>query len=150
MAGVEIPLPDIIHYKTTILTRFSDSRSAKVASGVVVSHVTYENIVIIVNEVFDQFLEAYNYSKANIAGSNITVPSLEITYHDELQANESVNAEVSVAEIGNKSIKVIFILKKGNGNIAVKARLSLIFFNYKEKKPEAVPEEFRNQFKSNG
>ncbi|MEM4271295.1 MAG: acyl-CoA thioesterase [Candidatus Pacearchaeota archaeon] len=144
--ALEILLPETIHFQTELKTRFSDSRSALVASGIVVSHVTYENIALIINEVFDLFLENLGYSKANIANSNIIVPSFEITYHAELKANESIQAQVSVTDIGNKSFSLIIILRKQNGDIAVRSRIGLIFFNYKLQKTEPVPEEFKRRF----
>jgi acyl-CoA thioesterase FadM len=146
MSFPEIMQPEKIHQSIVMTTRFGDSRSAFVASGIAVSHVTYENIVLLVNEAFDLFLDRYGFSKANIAGTNITVPSFEITYHNELKANENITIDVTVTEIGNKSTKIVFILKKSNGSIAAKARLSLIFFNYKEQKTDLVPEAFKKLF----
>jgi acyl-CoA thioesterase FadM len=142
----EIPQPPNVHFTVELQTRYSDSRSAYVASEIVVSHVTYENIVLLVNESFDLFLEHNGYSKANIAGSNITVPSIEVTYHGELKANQKIIAEVSVVDMGNKSFSLVVFIKKEDGSIAAKARISLIFFNYKTQKTEQIPEEFRRKF----
>jgi acyl-CoA thioesterase FadM len=142
---IDVPLKP--HFVTEITARHYDTRSALVASGIVVSHVTYENTVLLINELFDLFLEYFQFSKANIAGSNITVPSLEVTYHAEIKGNEKLNGEVSVVEMGNKSCQLLIILKKANGVIAAKARVSLIFFNYKDQKTEIIPDEFRKLFK---
>jgi acyl-CoA thioesterase FadM len=146
MSYLEIAKPNKIHFTTELKTRYSDSRSAFVSSGIVVSHVTYENIALLVNEAFDLFLEYFSYSKANIAGSNIIVSALELSYHAELQANQKIIAEISVTDMGTKSFSLIVFLNKEDGTIAAKGRISLIFYNYKLKKTEPIPEEFRRKF----
>lgn len=146
MAYPDIPKPDKIHFHTELRTRHGDARSAYVASEIVVSHVTYENIAILVNEAFDLFLENFGYSKANIAGSNITVPAFELSFHGELKANEKIIADVSVVDMGNKSLSIIVFISKEDGTVAAKGRISLIFYNYKLQKTEPIPEEFRRKF----
>ncbi|MDX1960204.1 MAG: acyl-CoA thioesterase [Leptospiraceae bacterium] len=146
MPSIDIPIPEKPHFQTEMKTRHYDTRSALTASGAHVTHLTYENIVLLANEGFDLFLENFGFSKANITGSNITVPSLEVTYHKEIKGNETLILEVSVLEIGNKSCQLIVIIKNKSLEVAAKARISLIFFNYKEMKTEVVPESFKKLF----
>ncbi|MDZ4726062.1 MAG: thioesterase family protein [Leptospira sp.] len=146
MADTGIQIPTDFAYETKFPVRHADARSAITASGAYVSHVTYENMVLLVNEAFDLFLSSTGDSKWNIAGSNIIVPKMEVEFKSEVKAGEVLTFQLTPTNFGNKSFELITVVKKENGEIASVAKTVLIFFDYKDKKTMNVPETFRNRY----
>ncbi len=148
MAEPGISIPTHPAFETKFPVRLADARSAVTASGAYVSHVTYENMVLLINEAFDIFLASTGDSKWNIAGSNIIVPKMEIEFKSEVKAGEVLTFQVTPTNFGNKSFDLITVVLKGNGEIAAVAKTVLIFFDYKDKKTVAVPEPFKKRFQA--
>ncbi len=149
MAETGIPIPSNHAFETKFPVRHADARSAITASGAFVSHVTYENMVLLVNEAFDIFLASNGDSKWNFAGSNIIVPKMEVEFKSEVKAGEVLTFQLTPTNFGNKSFDLITVVKKENGEIASVAKTVLIFFDYKEKKTMPVPESFKKRYSVN-
>lgn len=148
MAEPGITIPTNPAFETKFPVRHADARSAVTASGAYVSHVTYENMVLLINEAFDIFLASTGDSKWNIAGSNIIVPKMEVEFKSEVKAGEVLTFQVTPTNFGSKSFDLITVALKGNGEIAAVAKTVLIFFDYKEKKTVLVPEPFKKRFQA--
>jgi acyl-CoA thioesterase FadM len=146
MAETGIPIPTNPAFETKFPVRHVDARSAITASGAYVSHVTYENMVLLINEAFDIFLASSGDSKWNITGSNIIVPKMEVEFKSEVKAGEVLTFQLTPTNFGNKSFDLITVAKKENGEVAAVAKTVLIFFDYKEKKTMTVPELFRKRY----
>ncbi|GBF50906.1 thioesterase-like family protein [Leptospira ryugenii] len=139
-------LPTDFAYETKFPVRHADARSAITATGAYVSHVTYENMVLLINEAFDLFLASNGDSKWNFAGSNIIVPKMEVEFKSEVKAGEVLTFRIQPTNFGNKSFDLITAVIKENGELAALSKTVLIFFDYKEKKTMPVPEAFRNRY----
>lgn len=146
MGETGLNLPTDFAYETKFPVRHADARSAITATGAYVSHVTYENMVLLINEAFDLFLASNGDSKWNFAGSNIIVPKMEVEFKSEVKAGEVLNFRIQPTNFGNKSFDLITAVIKENGELAALSKTVLIFFDYKEKKTMPVPEAFRNRY----
>ncbi|MCZ8155461.1 MAG: acyl-CoA thioesterase [Leptospira sp.] len=149
MADSGITIPTNRAFETKIAVRHADARSAVTASGAYVSHVTYENMVLLINEAFDHFLASTGDSKWNIAGSNIIVPKMEVEFKNEVKAGEIITFHVTPTNFGNKSFDLITVGLKENGEVCVVSKTVLIFFNYQEKRTMPVPEDFKKRYPVN-
>jgi acyl-CoA thioester hydrolase len=146
MAENGITIPTNPAFVTKITVRHSDARSAITASGAYVCHVTYENMVLLINEAFDLFLADFGDSKWNIANSNIIVPKMEVEFRSEVKPGETLTFQLTPTNFGNKSFDLITVAKNEKEEIAAVAKTVLIFFDYKEKKTMQVPESFKKRF----
>lgn len=134
-------------FKTELVVRRSDTRSATVVGGLFVSHLTYETFIPLVNEVFDTFLEAYSWSKANIAGANIIIPKMEVEYKSEAKAGDVLEFSAGVFNLGKKSCELhISASQKVSKEEVGLAKISLVFYDYVSKKTLEIPSAFRAKF----
>ncbi len=134
-------------FRTDLIVRRSDTRSATVVGGLFVSHVTYETLIPLVNEVFDMFLESYSWSKANIAGANIIIPKMEVEYKSEARAGDILEFGVGVSNLGKKSCELnVLVLHKNTKEEVANVKIFLIFYDYVAKKTLEIPESFRSRF----
>ncbi|TGM12195.1 thioesterase [Leptospira selangorensis] len=135
------------NFKTELVVRRSDTRSATVVGGLFVSHLTYETFIPLVNEVFDAFLESNSWSKANIAGANIIIPKMDVEYKSEAKAGDVLEFSAGVFNLGKKSCELhISASQKVSKEEVGIAKISLVFFDYVSKKTLEIPSAFRAKF----
>ncbi|TGK04998.1 acyl-CoA thioesterase [Leptospira semungkisensis] len=143
----QVPESQSFSFRTDIVVRGSDTRSATVVGGLFVSHVTYETIIPLVNEAFDAFLESNSWSKADIAGANIIIPKMEAEYKSEAKAGDILEFAVGVANLGKKSCELLVkASNKKSGEEVAFVKITLVFFDYISKKTLEIPENFRTKF----
>ncbi|TGK00243.1 acyl-CoA thioesterase [Leptospira langatensis] len=136
-------------FRTDLIVRRSDTRSATVVGGLFVSHVTYETIIPLVNEAFDAFLESHSWSKANIAGANIIIPKMEAEYRSEAKAGDILEFALGISNLGKKSCELLVkATNKKSGEEVAFVKIALVFFDYVSKKTLEIPDSFRAKFSS--
>jgi four helix bundle protein len=135
MAKVELPLPSKYHFKTEIPIRKTDLWGEL--------HVSFATVLDLVLEAHLQFFQYLGFSVLDIYGRSIIFTNATVTYESELLFGDLVEAKVTIENLREKSFELFFHLTKDNGLVSVtRVRISVLFFNYNERKVVPIPKEF--------
>ncbi|MCZ8155460.1 MAG: four helix bundle protein [Leptospira sp.] len=135
MAKVELPLPSKYHFKTEIPIRKTDLWGEL--------HVSFATVLDLVLEAHLQFFQYLGFSVLDIYGRSIIFTNATVTYESELLFGDLVEARVTIENLREKSFELFFHLTKENGAVSVtRVRISVLFFNYNERKVVPIPQEF--------
>ncbi|MDZ4726061.1 MAG: four helix bundle protein [Leptospira sp.] len=135
MAKVDLPLPSKYHFKTEIPIRKTDLWGEL--------HVSFATVLDLVLEAHLQFFQYLGFSVLDIYGRSIIFSNATVTYESELLFGDLVEAKVTIENLREKSFELFFHLTKDHGMVSVtRVRISVLFFNYEERKVVPIPKEF--------
>jgi len=139
MARIKIDIPETFPFQTEIPVRITDLNYG--------GHVGNDVFLSLIHEIRLQFLKNYGFSEMNIDGVGTIMNEALITYKTEVFYGSVIVAKVAIAELSSRAFTLVYHLSdKATGKEVVRAKTSLVFFNYDKKKITHMPEIFRKTF----
>jgi 4-hydroxybenzoyl-CoA thioesterase len=143
MARTNIELPEKFKFSIEHRVMISEINASM--------HFGADRILPIIVDAQVQFFIHLGYSDfRSIDGENYIMVDSEIMYLSEIFYGDTLIIEVTAGNFGKYNFEVLYkVSKKSTGEEAARVKTGMLFYNYKEKSPAAVPINFKNKFISN-
>lgn len=139
MARIKIQLPEKFIFSTAIPVRITDINYG--------GHLGNDALLSIVHEARLQFLKNFGYSELDVEGRSIIMADAAIVYKSEVFYGEILRIDIALTDIGGMSCDFLYrITNELTGKEVARVKTGIVFFDYKERKPVSVPQEFSNRF----
>lgn len=139
MARLKIELPQKFHFSADIPVRIGDVNYG--------GHVGNDSILAIIQEARVQLLTHYGYTELDVEGTGIIMVDAMVQYKSQIFYGDVLRIEIAINEFSRKSCALAYRLTNlKSGKEAARAKTTITFFDYQEKKPVNVPEKFRMIF----
>jgi|GEM_PF-2283593 len=136
MARIRIDLPDTFLYQ----------RDFRVPAELVNSaaHMGGEHMLAIAVETKGEFVKNLGYkSSLDVEGLGMIMADSGVMYFAESDLDDLLRIEVGLANIANKSAEFIYrVTNVTKGCEAARVKFGILFFDYSQKKAEAIPASF--------
>lgn len=139
MTRIRINLPGRILASFSIPVRITDINFG--------NHVGNNAVVEIVHEARVQFLQKYNFTELDAAGSSLIMSELLVEYKNESFYGDVLDVTLYCGEISRVSFELFYkIATKRNQQetLIALAKTGMVCYNYTIKKVGSVPEELKS------
>ncbi|MBE0597323.1 MAG: thioesterase family protein [Desulfuromonadales bacterium] len=135
MARLQIDLPETFSYSTRLQVRLSE-----LGGGL---HLGNHMLVAYLNEAFFHFLREHGFS-GYIEKPGFINPEFSVLVTAETLYGESLRVDLALFENGPYGFDLIFrLVKESSGKEAARAKMTMLFFDYDQRRLERVPETFK-------
>jgi len=139
MARIKIDLPQSFVFSTTVSVRITDINYG--------GHLGNDALLSIVHEARLQFLKHYGYTEIDIEGRSIIMADAAVVYKSEMFYGDTLRVDIAVTDFGRMGCDIVYrIANNDTGKEAARVKTGIVFFDYEERKPVAVPDNFRKKF----
>ncbi|HUZ57214.1 MAG TPA: thioesterase family protein [Hanamia sp.] len=138
MARLKIKLPQKPLFSILIPVRITDINYG--------NHVGNNSIVEIIHEARVQFLNQNNFTEFNIAGTSLIMSELCVEFKNESFYKDLLQVKIFAGEISRVSFELFYeisVKRKDVFVVIALAKTGMVCYNYKIKKVQAIPEEFK-------
>ena len=139
MARIKIDLPEKILASFSIPVRITDINFG--------NHVGNNAIVEIVHEARVQFLQKYNFTELNVAGSSLIMSELLVEYKNESFYGDVLDVTLYCGEISRVAFELFYKISTNRTHHEIVIALSktgMVCYDYKIKKVNSLPEELKS------
>ncbi len=131
----------IITYPETTL--YTHELSVRVKDLNIGNHLAHDSVISLLHEARAQFFEANNMSELDVEGYGIIMADIGVNYKAEAYFGEILAVEITLGDFSSKGCDMYYRMSsKKTGTVVAIAKTGLVFFDYKAKKPVAVPQSF--------
>lgn len=135
MARIQIDFPSQALYSQRLRVRITDINAA--------NHLGFDNMVGILNDVAAGFLDAYGVSRVVSGGSGVIFTDLTVKYISEAFFGDILTVEVAAGDRSSKGVDLLMrTTNQGNQKVISLARIGVLFFDYQQRCPVSMPEDF--------
>ncbi len=139
MARVQIDIP-----KKFIFCRKTEVRTGDISGAL---HLGNHILVSYLNDTLYLFLREKGITELFIDGSTFINTDLAVIYKAESFLGNMLKIEVAVGELGKYGFDLFFkVTNENTDQEAAIAKMGMLFFNYDNKVPAEIPENFRSIF----
>jgi acyl-CoA thioester hydrolase len=113
------------------------------------NHVGNAAFVGMIHEARMQWLHRSHFTELNIAGTGLIMSDLIFEFKNEVYYGESIEVEITVAEISRVSFDLFYrltITRNLENVLVANAKTGMVCYDYKNKKVAAIPAELKNIF----
>jgi acyl-CoA thioester hydrolase len=136
MARVRLDLPDNFLFTTEIPLRVSDINYG--------GHLGNDAVLSLAQEARMRFLRTHGWSEQDVAGVGIIMTDAVVLYRSEAFYGDVLTIDVAVADPRQLGCDFLFrMVNKGSGREVARVKTGIAFFDYVNRKPSPVPEEFK-------
>ena len=140
MARLQLELPNSFPFTTELSVRVTDINFA--------GHLGNDNLVSLLQEARGQFLDSYGLPEMDIFGAGMVITDVAVIYESEAFRGEVLMIEITVGDFNKYGCDFFYrITEKTGGRNVAKAKTGMVFFDYRQRRVQRVPEEFRALFK---
>lgn len=139
MARLKIDLPERILASFSIPVRITDINYG--------NHVGNNAIVEIIHEARVQFLQKYNFTELEIAGSSLIMSELLVEYKNESSYGDILDVTLYCGEISRVAFELFYKIstKRGQQEVIIAlAKTGMVCYDYTIKKVSSIPEELKS------
>jgi acyl-CoA thioester hydrolase len=136
MERIKLNLPEQFLFSTNIAIRITDINYG--------GHVGNDSFLSLIHEARQQFLNHYQYSEMNFAGTSLIMADVAVEYKKELSYGDVVKISVTATGFDKLGFDIFYLLEviQGEKNYtAGKAKTGMMCFDYQNKKRMQVPDE---------
>ena len=138
MARIEIASPKEYVFSTDIPIRISDINRAR--------HLAHHAVLPIMEEARVRFMRSIGYPEENMDGVSFITVDAGIVYKKQGFYGQTLRIEIAVLDFSRKGCDIIYRISNAEtGDEMVRAKTGMLFFDYREQKVVAVPDEFRRK-----
>ncbi len=108
------------------------------------NHVGNDAFVSIIHEARLQWLQQYNFTELDIAGTGLIMSDLAIEFKNEAFYGENILIGISAGEVSRVSFDLYYQLTTERNNkiiLLAKAKTGMVCYDYQNKKVTSVPSE---------
>jgi acyl-CoA thioester hydrolase len=138
MARIKIELPEKYLAKFIIPVRITDINYG--------NHVGNDSLVAIIHESRMQFLNQYNFTELDVAGTSLIMNELVVEFKGEAFYKDNIETKIFAGETSRVGFELYYSLSVIRNDFSIliaNAKTGMVCFNYKEKKVEAIPGELK-------
>ena len=136
---LELPAAQNFIFTTEITPRINDINYG--------NHLGHDHFISLMHEARVRFLQQYNFSELDIAGTSIIMADLAITYKAEVAWGESLTFAIAIYSPSSAGCNFFYHIKNaGSGAEVARAKTGIVFFDYKKKKVTRMPQAFAAPF----
>ena len=141
MPRIQIDFPSQALYTQQIRVRITDINAA--------NHLGFDNMVGILNDAAAGFLKAFGVSRNASTGSSVIFTDLTVKYIAEAYYDDILSVEVALGDRSSKGIDLILrTTNKRDQKVISLAKIGVLFFDYRQRRPVPVPEAFLRRISS--
>ena len=136
MERIKLNLPEQFLFSTNIAVRITDINYG--------GHVGNDSFLSLIHEARQQFLNHYQYSEMNFAGTSLIMADVAVEYKKELSYGDVVKISVTAIGFDKLGFDIFYLLEvmhEEKNYIAGKAKTGMMCFDYQNKKRMQVPDE---------
>ena len=136
MERIKLNLPEQFLFSTNIALRITDINYG--------GHVGNDSFLSLIHEARQQFLNYYQYSEMNFAGTSLIMADVAVEYKKELSYGDVVKISVTAIGFDKLGFDIFYLLEviqEEKNYIAGKAKTGMMCFDYQNKKRMQVPDE---------
>ncbi len=136
MERIKLNLPEQFLFSTNIAVRITDINYG--------GHVGNDSFLSLIHEARQQFLNHYQYSEMNFAGTSLIMADVAVEYKKELSYGDVVKISVTAISFDKLGFDIFYLLEviqEEKNYIAGKAKTGMMCFDYQNKKRMQVPDE---------
>lgn len=140
MARIKIDLPGNFHFKTTIPVRITDLNYG--------AHVGNDSLLGILHEARVQYLRQWGYTELDMAGAGLIMSDVAIAFKGESFYGDTWEVHMKATEFSRVGFDLYYLVEteRMGGRLTIaEAKTGMICFDYKTRKPVAVPHIFKSQ-----
>jgi YbgC/YbaW family acyl-CoA thioester hydrolase len=141
MERIKLNLPEQFLFSTNIAVRITDINYG--------GHVGNDSFLSLIHEARQQFLNHYQYSEMNFAGTSLIMADVAVEYKKELSYGDVVKISVTANGFDKLGFDIFYLLEvmhEEKNYIAGKAKTGMMCFDYQNKKRMEVPDEAITKF----
>jgi YbgC/YbaW family acyl-CoA thioester hydrolase len=141
MERIKLNLPEQFLFSTNIAVRITDINYG--------GHVGNDSFLSLIHEARQQFLNHYQYSEMNFAGTSLIMADVAVEYKKELSYGDVVKISVTASGFDKLGFDIFYLLEvmhEEKNYIAGKAKTGMMCFDYQNKKRMEVPDEAITKF----
>jgi YbgC/YbaW family acyl-CoA thioester hydrolase len=136
MARTRLDLPQPFNFKTEMPVRITDLNYG--------GHLGNDTVLSLLHEARVRFLNSMGYSEFDIEGAGIIMADAVIQYRLEAFYGDVLTIEVTAAGFEKVSCDFFYrITNSETGKEVVRAKTTIVFFDYENRKKIPVPEKFK-------
>ena len=138
MARIEIASPERYVYSTDIPIRIGDINRGR--------HLAHDAVLSIMEEARVRFMRSIGYPEENVGGVSFITVDAGIMYKKQGFYGQTLRIEIAATDLSRKGCDIIYRISNAEtGEEMVRAKTGMLFYNYREQKVAAMPEEFRKK-----
>jgi len=136
MARVELHLPETLPFTTELRLRASDINYA--------GHLGNDHLLSLLQEARIRFLAHHGLKEMQMFGLGLVITDVAAVYESEAFGGELLRIGVAVTDFNRYGCDFIFRVREAStGRAVAQAKTGMVFFDYKRRKVQPVPEQFR-------
>ena len=140
MARLNLQFPESAFcYRTTLTVRITDINAA--------NHLSNDAMISMISEARARFLFDHGITEPADAEAGIIVTDLATMYRAEAHARDQLQFEIGVMDFNRYGGDIVFrITRPADDTLIAMAKSGFVFFNYRAKQVQPMPETFRALF----
>ncbi len=139
MARVQLELPENFPFATELDVRVTDMNYVR--------HLSNDAVLALLHEARVRFLNSYGLKEMELFGVGLLITDAAVIYKSEAFAGEILKIEVTVADFNQYGCDFVYrVTEKNSGREVARAKTGMVFFDYRERRVQPVPEAFRALF----
>jgi YbgC/YbaW family acyl-CoA thioester hydrolase len=136
MSRIRLDLPDRFLFATEIPLRVSDINYG--------GHLGNDAVLSLAQEARMRFLRSHNWSEQDVAGVGMIMTDAVVVYRSEAFYGDVLTIDVAVADLQQLGCDFLFrMVNKATGVEVARVKTGIVFFDYANRKPVQMPEEFK-------
>jgi acyl-CoA thioester hydrolase len=138
MSRTRIALPGSFPFRTEIPVRITDINYG--------GHLGNDAVLSLLQEARVRFLRQFGFAERDIAGVGIIMLDAVVLYKAEAFYGDSLLIDVCATDLESHGCDFVYrITNKESGREVVRAKTSVAFFDYVERKVVPIPETFKTR-----
>ena len=138
MSRITLTIPHDLPFSTTIPVRIGDVNYG--------GHLGNDAVLSIVHEARLRFLASMGYSEHDIEGQAIIMSDAAIVYRGEAHYGDVLEIAVGAGDFSGSGCDLLYRLtRQADGKEIALCKTGIVFFDYMKRKPQRVPERFRER-----
>jgi acyl-CoA thioester hydrolase len=139
MARVQLELPEDFSFAIELEVRVTDMNY--------VGHLSNDAVLALLHEARVRFLAGYGLKEMDLFGPGLIITDAVVVYKSEAFQGEVLKIEVTVADFNPYGCDFVYrVTEKNSGREVARAKTGMVFFDYRERRVQPVPEPFRALF----
>jgi acyl-CoA thioester hydrolase len=139
MARIRIDFPSRTIYSSRANVRITDLSAAE--------HLGFDHLVGLLNDASADFFKANGLVRAPDAPIGVIYADLAVSYRSEAFHQDALRIDIGPGDLSEKGIELVFrVWNETLDREVARARIGVVFFDYRQRRTAAVPERFRQMW----
>ena len=139
MARIKIELPEKFVFSTEITILINNINRG--------NHLSYDSLLPMMEETRIRFMRSLGYQQENVNGAAFIVADVAVVYKKQGRHGQVLKLEIAPVDFSKSGLDLVFrITDRDSGEEIARSKMGVLFFDYRQQKVVAVPDEFKQRF----